>query len=198
MWELGHARFWPGVLSPPARVGSTKRYWFGWSGTAPGCGGDSHEILPTLRQLPLRLRGPSPVKPCNGSRAAAAVRRAIPARCAGSIKIPSPSCRRTSWSRNGSRIDAGQGLGPGPLTIRSRCPDGGELRTLRDAGNYIAKLPKREHDTPAWRAAIQALMLVVEHGGDTMLPRIGIMRALYPAATAPTPRKRARKYRIVR
>ena len=25
-------------------------------------------------------------------------------------------------------------------------PDGGELRTLRDAGNFIAKLPKREHD----------------------------------------------------
>jgi hypothetical protein len=38
---------------------------------------------------------------------------------------------------------------------------------LRDAGNYIAKLPKREHDAPAWRAAIEALMLVVEHGGYT-------------------------------
>jgi hypothetical protein len=48
--------------------------------------------------------------------------------------------------------------------------DGGELRTLRDAGNYIAKLPKREQDAPARLAAIQALMLVVEHGGDTMLP----------------------------
>ena len=57
-------------------------------------------------------------------------------------------------------------------------PGGGGLRTLRDAGNYIAKLPKREHDAPSWRAAIQALMLVAEHGGDTMLPRIGMMRAL--------------------
>jgi hypothetical protein len=27
--------------------------------------------------------------------------------------------------------------------------DGGELRTLRDAGNFIAGLPKREHDAPA-------------------------------------------------
>ena len=26
-------------------------------------------------------------------------------------------------------------------------PDGGELRTLRDAGNYVTKLPKREHET---------------------------------------------------
>jgi hypothetical protein len=42
-------------------------------------------------------------------------------------------------------------------------------------------------------------MLVAEHGGDTMLPRIGIMRALYPGETASTPRKkRAKKYRIVR
>jgi hypothetical protein len=55
---------------------------------------------------------------------------------------------------------------------------------LRDAGDFIAGLPKREHDTFAWRAAIQALMLVAEHGGDTMLPRIGIMRALYPGGMA--------------
>jgi hypothetical protein len=52
-------------------------------------------------------------------------------------------------------------------------PDGSELRILRDAGNFIAGLAKREHDTFAWRAAIEALMLVAEHGGDTMLPRIG-------------------------
>jgi hypothetical protein len=32
-------------------------------------------------------------------------------------------------------------------------PDGSELRTLRDAGNYIRKLPKREHDATTWRAA---------------------------------------------
>ena len=82
---------------------------------------------------------------------------------------------------------------PIPLT------GGGELRTLRDAGNYIAKLSKREHDTFAWRAAIVALMLVAEHGGDTMLPRIGIMRALYPDGAVPTPRKRwAKRSRIVR
>ena len=42
-------------------------------------------------------------------------------------------------------------------------------------------------------------MLVAEHDGDTMLPRIGIMRALYPDGNEPTQRKkRARKYRIVR
>jgi hypothetical protein len=47
-------------------------------------------------------------------------------------------------------------------------PNGGDLRTLRDAGNFIAGLSKRQHETFAW------------------------------GETAPTPRKRARKYRIVR
>lgn len=42
---------------------------------------------------------------------------------------------------------------------------GGALHTLRDAGKYIAKLPKREHDTFAWRAATGALLLIAEHGG---------------------------------
>jgi hypothetical protein len=27
--------------------------------------------------------------------------------------------------------------------------DGGDLRTLADAGNFVAGLPKREHDAPA-------------------------------------------------
>ena len=75
----------------------------------------------------------------------------------------------------------------------------GELGTLRDAGNYIAKLPRRDPDTFAWRAAIQALMLVAEHGGNTMLPRIGIMRALYLGDTTPRwSKKAAKKYRIGR
>ena len=28
-----------------------------------------------------------------------------------------------------------------------------KLITLKDAGNYITKLPKAEHDTPEWRAS---------------------------------------------
>jgi hypothetical protein len=43
------------------------------------------------------------------------------------------------------------------------------------------------------------LILVAERSGDTMLPRIGIMRALYPGGTGPTQRKkRAKTYRIAR
>ena len=56
--------------------------------------------------------------------------------------------------------------------------DGRELVTLRDAGNYITKLPKAEHEAPEWEAAMQALILVAEKGGPTMLARIGMLRAL--------------------
>jgi hypothetical protein len=40
-------------------------------------------------------------------------------------------------------------------------PRGRQLVTLQDAGNYITKLPKPEHDTPEWQAAMEALLLVV-------------------------------------
>lgn len=57
-------------------------------------------------------------------------------------------------------------------------PDGKLLRTLREAGEHIAALPKKEHDAPEWRAAMEALLLVVDLGGPTLFARIGIMRAL--------------------
>jgi hypothetical protein len=55
-------------------------------------------------------------------------------------------------------------------------PDGRELVTLQDAGHYITKLPKAEHDAPEWQAAMQALILVAAKGGATMLARIGMMQ----------------------
>jgi hypothetical protein len=57
-------------------------------------------------------------------------------------------------------------------------PRGRRLVTLEDAGNYITKLPKAEHEAPEWQAAMEALILVATKGGHTMLPRIGVMRAL--------------------
>jgi hypothetical protein len=50
--------------------------------------------------------------------------------------------------------------------------------TLEDAGTYITKLPKAEHKTAEWQAAMEALILVATSGGPTMFARIGIMRAL--------------------
>jgi hypothetical protein len=57
-------------------------------------------------------------------------------------------------------------------------PDGGWLVTLQDAGTYITKLPRAEHEAPEWQAAMEALILVATLGGPTMLARIGVMRAL--------------------
>ena len=57
-------------------------------------------------------------------------------------------------------------------------PDGRQLITLEDAGDYITKLPKAVHEAPEWQAAMEALILVATLGGPTMLPRIGVMRAL--------------------
>ncbi|MET4384507.1 hypothetical protein ABIB73_000242 [Bradyrhizobium sp. F1.4.3] len=39
----------------------------------------------------------------------------------------------------------------GPIEVA-----GTKLVTLRDAGEYIAALPKKEHDAPEWRAAMEA------------------------------------------
>jgi hypothetical protein len=56
--------------------------------------------------------------------------------------------------------------------------DGKTLRTLRDAAQYITKLPKAEHDADEWQAAMQALLRVAELDGPPLFARIGIMRAL--------------------
>jgi hypothetical protein len=57
-------------------------------------------------------------------------------------------------------------------------PRGRRLVTLEDAGNYITRLPKAEHEAQEWQAAMEALILVATSGGLTMFARIGIMRAL--------------------
>ena len=61
-----------------------------------------------------------------------------------------------------------------PVTVPDRKP----LVTLHDAALYITdELPKAEHDTEEWQAAMQVLLHVAEHGGPTMFARIGVMRA---------------------
>jgi hypothetical protein len=57
-------------------------------------------------------------------------------------------------------------------------PRGRQPVTLEDSARYIMKLPKAEQNAPEWQAAAEALLLVAEHGGPTMLARIGVMRAL--------------------
>jgi hypothetical protein len=56
--------------------------------------------------------------------------------------------------------------------------DGRKLVTPLDAGEYTTALPKKEHEAAEWRAAMEALLLVVDRGGPMLFARIGIMRAL--------------------
>jgi hypothetical protein len=71
-------------------------------------------------------------------------------------------------------------------------PKGRQLVTLKDAGEYITKLPKAEHMAPEWQDAMQALILVAR-GGSTMLARIGVMRALHRNVPPPPPPDTTRK-----
>jgi hypothetical protein len=41
--------------------------------------------------------------------------------------------------------------------------------TLQDAGTYIMKLPKAEHEATEWQAAMEALILVATLGGRPCL-----------------------------
>jgi hypothetical protein len=64
-------------------------------------------------------------------------------------------------------------------------PRGRSLATLEDAGRYITKLRKAEHEAAEWQAAMEALILVATSGGPTMFARIGIMRALKRGGRSP-------------
>lgn len=78
-------------------------------------------------------------------------------------------------------------------------PDGRGLVTLLDAGGYIAALPARTQNRLEWQAATEALLLVIERGGPTMLARIGVMRALNAGKPPPAIErtKRAKVYRLI-
>jgi hypothetical protein len=57
-------------------------------------------------------------------------------------------------------------------------PDCGKLLTLKDAADYIVKLPEPEQNHAAWQAATEALIMVAEGRGPLMHARIGMLRAL--------------------
>jgi hypothetical protein len=57
-------------------------------------------------------------------------------------------------------------------------PGGRELVTLRDAADYIMKLPKAEQNLEAWQTAVETLIMAAENRGPLMHARIGMLRAL--------------------
>ena len=50
--------------------------------------------------------------------------------------------------------------------------------TLRDAGNYIRKLPGSKRNTPEWRLAVQMLIDAAEDRGPVLFAKLGMERAL--------------------
>lgn len=80
-----------------------------------------------------------------------------------------------------------------PITL----PDGRELVTLRQAGEYITKLPKAEHDAPHWQLAMRCLIDAAARGGILMIAEIAMRRAINQGK--PKPRKKREKgYKIIR
>jgi hypothetical protein len=65
---------------------------------------------------------------------------------------------------------------PEPIEV----PEGGALGTLRDAGSYITRLPKAQHDTTAWQTAMRCLMYAADNAAPIEFARLGMMQALYP------------------
>jgi hypothetical protein len=60
-------------------------------------------------------------------------------------------------------------------------PDERELVNLRDAADYIMKLPKAEQNLDAWQTAVEAPIMAAEDRGPLMHARIQLgARSLCP------------------
>jgi hypothetical protein len=57
-------------------------------------------------------------------------------------------------------------------------PRGRQLFTLKDAADYITRLPKAEHETPHWQAAVEALIMAAEDRAPLLHARVGMLRVL--------------------
>jgi hypothetical protein len=80
-------------------------------------------------------------------------------------------------------------------------PNGRELATLRDAGEYIAALPAKTAREPHWQTAAGELLISAEQGGILMLAEIAMRKAIHHGQDPPAkePRRKAvKRYRIIR
>jgi hypothetical protein len=62
----------------------------------------------------------------------------------------------------------------GPIPL----PDGGELRTLLDAGRYVDKLPRSMHEREEWLAVMEVLLSAVEGREPVRLAHVALTVAL--------------------
>jgi hypothetical protein len=57
-------------------------------------------------------------------------------------------------------------------------PDGGELRTLLDAGHYVDKLPRSMQEREEWQAVMEVLLSAVEGREPVRLAQVALTLAL--------------------
>src|SRR6202521_6301401 len=70
-------------------------------------------------------------------------------------------------------------------------PNGPSAHTLRDAANYIKRLPDSERDRPECQLAIQMLIDAAEDRGPMLFAKMGIHRAFYRnVGASPVPKPR--------
>jgi hypothetical protein len=80
-------------------------------------------------------------------------------------------------------------------------PGGGKLRTLLDAGRYIAALPRGTQERRECRIATEMLLMVTEGRWPIAFADIAIRRALNngkPPPRTPDRRKLVKKFKIIR
>jgi hypothetical protein len=80
-------------------------------------------------------------------------------------------------------------------------PKGKSLVTLKDAADYIMRLPKKVHDAPHWQLAMEQLIDAAEGRNFITHARIAVLKALNHGEPEPKtePRRKAvKKYGIVR
>jgi hypothetical protein len=72
------------------------------------------------------------------------------------------------------------------------------MKTLRDAAEYITRLPKPEQAKPHWQAAAEALLMAAEGTGPLLHARVGMLRALHHGKPEPVRERTARVYQVIR
>ena len=78
--------------------------------------------------------------------------------------------------------------------------DGGELRTLGEAGHYVRFLPKATQQRPEWQTAAKMLLWAADQGAPVMFAYIAMMQAISSTRPAPKPeprRKLAKAKRLI-
>ena len=57
-------------------------------------------------------------------------------------------------------------------------PNGATARSLREAANYVKRLPQSERDRQEWRLAIHLLIEAAEDCGPLTFARLGMLNAM--------------------